>query len=312
MLHQDNGIGVLIFATDVELQILANCRTIYVDGTFRTAPAPYSQMFTIHGEYMDRVVLLVVAFLTGKTQPHYDTVFNIIMREIRRVTGNNFTNITLVIADFEIAVFNVAQLYIPNVQIGGCYVHFIRNLWKHVQFNGLTVPYRNDVNLKECIRLCFALGFVPLAHVRRVFTQLVGHPNTVVLLARYPALQIFFDYVLDTYINGQFPPDTWNVYLRGMSVRANNFVESYFGRWNQNVGVRHPSLWTVIRKLKDEQAAARNAVARAQQGYPGLARRRKWVRVEARINNLKRLLVNGQRTVEQYWNAVSYTVYDPV
>ena len=112
------------------------------------------------------------------------------MRVIRRITGNNFTNIQLVVADFEIAV---VQLYIPNVRIGGCYLHFVQNLWKHVQEVGLTVAYRNDPNLKRCIRLCFSLGFLPLAHIPNLFNHLVRHPNTVGLVLMYPALQVFFD-----------------------------------------------------------------------------------------------------------------------
>lgn len=255
-------------------------------------------------------MLLVVAFLTGKTQPHYDETFNVIMREIRRITGNNFTNIQLVLADFEIAVFNVVQLYIPNVRIGGCYFHFVQNLWKHVQEVGLTVAYRNDQNLKHCIRLCFSIGFLPLAHIPNLFDRLVRHPNTAGLVLMYPALQVFFDYIRNTYIHGQFPPDTWNVYTRGMNVRTNNFAESYFSRWNKSVGVTHPSLWTAIRKLKDEQAVARNVLMRAHQGYPAIPRRRKWVRMERRITNLKISLQNGQRTIDDYWNAVAYSVQE--
>ena len=75
------------------------------------------------------------------------------------------------------------------------------------------------------------------------------------LVARYQNLQLFFDYIRDTYLLGNnYPPDTWNVLTRGMSARTNNYVESYHGRWNTSVGVRHPSLWTFIRKLKDRVA----------------------------------------------------------
>jgi hypothetical protein len=51
LMHIDNGWGVAIFATDKSLRILASCSTIFVDGTFRSAPKPYYQLVTIHGLY---------------------------------------------------------------------------------------------------------------------------------------------------------------------------------------------------------------------------------------------------------------------
>ena len=311
LLHQDNGIGIVIFATDNELQVMANCQTLYVDGTFRTAPAPYAQVFTIHGEYMGRVILLAVALLTGKTQQHYDAVFNVIMAEIRRVTGNNAVNVQTVVSDFELAVFNSVRASFPIAQIGGCYFHFLQNLWKYVQEVGLAVGYRNDGNLKRCLRLCFSLGFLPLENIANLFNALMVLPETIALVAQYPNLQLFFDYIRNTYIIGNnYPPDTWNVFNRGMCVRTNNYVESYFGRWNKSVGVAHPSLWTVIRKLKDEQAVARNSLIRAHQGYAPIPRKRKWRRMETRINNLKTSLLNGERNMFDYWNAISHTIQE--
>ena len=51
----DNDWGVAIFGTEDNLLLLGTCSEIYLDGTFKTAPHPYEQMFTIHGKYRDRV-----------------------------------------------------------------------------------------------------------------------------------------------------------------------------------------------------------------------------------------------------------------
>ena len=75
LLHLDNFTGVALFATDTELNVLGRCRTIYVDGTFKTAPRPYKQVFTIHGEYNNRVIPFAHGLLSGKTQHHYDVLF---------------------------------------------------------------------------------------------------------------------------------------------------------------------------------------------------------------------------------------------
>ena len=144
---------------------------------------------------------------------------------------------------------------------------------------GLKVAYGNDIYLRKCLRLCFCLGFLPLANVGQQLNLLIAAVQTQALILQYPRLQDFFDYLIDTYINGNFPPDTWNVYNRGMNTRTNNYVDSYFGRWNKTVGGTHPSLWNVVRKLKGEQALARNSLINANQGYPPVLRKRKWTQL---------------------------------
>ena len=49
LVHQNNNLGVAVFATDTDLRLLAQASMVYVDGTFRTAPHPYTQFFTVHG-----------------------------------------------------------------------------------------------------------------------------------------------------------------------------------------------------------------------------------------------------------------------
>ena len=249
-----------------------------------------------------------MALLSGKTQAHYDAVMNVLLQEVRRVTGNNVMNVQTVVSDFEQAVFNAVRAAFANVTLGGCFFHFAQNLWGYVRDIGLAVAYGNDPFLERCLRLCFSLAFIPLPNVAQELNSLIAAPPTQALIQRYPRLQEFFDYIINTYINGNFPPDTWNVFTRGIDTRTNNYVESYFGRWNKTVGATHPSLWTVIRKLKDEQAVARNSLLRANQGYPPVPRKRKWRQMEQRIQNLKTSLMNGQRTMAQYWSAVSYSV----
>ena len=103
LLHLENIIGVATFCTDNELNIIGQCHTLYVDGTFKTAPFPYKQIFTIHGVYNNRVVPLGTALLSGNTQPHYDALFANLMREIQRVRGNNPIVVKLIVSDFEVS-----------------------------------------------------------------------------------------------------------------------------------------------------------------------------------------------------------------
>ena len=45
----DKSNEMLLFVTDTNLERLSRCKTIYMDGTFKTCPGLYSQFFSIHG-----------------------------------------------------------------------------------------------------------------------------------------------------------------------------------------------------------------------------------------------------------------------
>lgn len=46
----------------------------------------------------------------------------------------------------------------------------------------------------------------------------------------------------------------WNVFTRPMELRTNNALESYHRRWNETIGGQHPSIWQLIRVLKDQES----------------------------------------------------------
>ena len=210
-------------------------------------------------------------------------------------------------SDFEAAVINAIRRTFPGVVIGGCYFHFIQNQWKYIQRIGLSGPYDHNPDLKTCINHCFALGFLPLNQIINVFTVFINNPRTQQLVQQYPNLQNFFIYLWNTYIapNSIFPGNLWNVYNRSMSERTNNVVESYHGRWNSEVGVRHPNLWVLLRKVKDAQALSHNSLINAQNGYPPITRKLKWRNLERDVNLAKGRYRLGQRNIYQYWGEVS-------
>ena len=57
----------LIFATDANLRTLAECETIFMDGTFNSAPKLFKQLYSIHGLYQGHFVPLVYATLPDKS-----------------------------------------------------------------------------------------------------------------------------------------------------------------------------------------------------------------------------------------------------
>ena len=68
---QDNDWGILVFCTDSNYRKLQQCTVLYMDGTFKTCPIPYTQFFTIHGLYHGRVLPFVMGLMTERTIAAY-------------------------------------------------------------------------------------------------------------------------------------------------------------------------------------------------------------------------------------------------
>ena len=146
--HQDNDWGILIFATENNYRRLARCDTIYIDGTFKTAPHPYVQFVSIHGKYMGRVLPLVMSLSTGRTIGHYREILQTVKMNIRRVTGHIFSP-TMVISDFENSLLIAVQTELRNARVKGCYFHFCQSLWRKIQNLGLARHYVRHVRVKD-------------------------------------------------------------------------------------------------------------------------------------------------------------------
>ena len=154
---KDNDWGILIYATNENLENLRQCPDIYCDGTFRTCPQPYEQYFTIHGKYRSRVLCFVNCLMTDCNIADYRHVFQTLMAKIRQVTGHRWRP-RRVICDFEQALLVAVEKELRHVQISGCYFHFNQSLWRKVQNLGLAESYRQHRELKKVILKVMAIS----------------------------------------------------------------------------------------------------------------------------------------------------------
>lgn len=100
LLHQCDR--MIIFASDLNLQTLSTSEKIFMDGTFKSAPRIYDQLYTLHGLYKDHIVPLVYCLLTSKDRSTYFDMFTIIKREM--ADRNLVFSPRLIYSDFEAAM----------------------------------------------------------------------------------------------------------------------------------------------------------------------------------------------------------------
>ena len=108
-----------------------------------------------------------------------------------------------------------------NVTIQGCSFHWAQAVWRKVQDLGLASAYMNLGPAQDYIRLIFALPYIPAEHI---------HPFYLLAAEATDQICPLMNYVKETWITGQFPPETWCVYQR--IVRTNNDVEGWDNRLN--------------------------------------------------------------------------------
>jgi hypothetical protein len=223
----DNNWGFAIFATSENYKVLQRCSEIYIDGTFKTCPSPYSQFLTIHGRYLGMVLPLVMCLLAGKQVGLYRQVLQHVRQQVRARTGHRLQPRTI-ICDFEYSLILAVQTELPRSPISGCYFHLCQSFWRKITKLGLSGAFRRHERLKKFLRKIMVIGYLPLAIVRANFRLLVATANTRRLIRRYPQLTNFVNYVERNYINanGQFPAYLWNVFHRNMDTRTNNSMES--------------------------------------------------------------------------------------
>ena len=63
MRKHDPNHGITIFCTEEQLQLLSEVRFLVADGTFKTAPEPYEQIYSFHGIVGNRRIPLLWALM---------------------------------------------------------------------------------------------------------------------------------------------------------------------------------------------------------------------------------------------------------
>ena len=103
LLKNDRENGIVIYATRGALELLASCQTIIADGTFKSCPKPFKQLYVLMG-VKDRKSPLVFGFLPAKSTPIYRRFLAVVMRKMRHL--NLVINIRQIVTDYEWGMIN--------------------------------------------------------------------------------------------------------------------------------------------------------------------------------------------------------------
>jgi len=192
----------------------------------------------------------------------YEEMFKLILTKCAEY--ELFPDSTYLSVDFEKAVISATQtIFGSNLTIRGCFYHMCQSSYRKIQDLGLTNMYKNIDEFSHFCGMLDGLAFLPLERVFEgmAYLKTIASPEGEDLLNYFDA----------TYVNGPlrkvgvgtkfkfkkisplFPPNTWNVQkttINGDHRTINNICESWNNRFTHIVGHSHPTIWTLIHKMR--------------------------------------------------------------
>jgi hypothetical protein len=110
---------MVIFSTDDNLRTLAACTTLQMDGTFKSCPSIYAQLYTIHGVVNNVTLPLVYALLPNKTRSTYNDLIQVVRHAAAELQLT--ISPTYVISDFECGLIDAVKQHFPQTRVIGCF-----------------------------------------------------------------------------------------------------------------------------------------------------------------------------------------------
>lgn len=239
---------ILGFSTKKNLEALCRSDTVYVDGTFKSCPKYFYQLFTFHALHYDSYVPLAFFLLPNKTVKCYENCFRHLVNTCLNV-GLRFSPKNIFI-DFEKAIHVSVQSVLTETKIKGCRFHLGQSWYRKIQSIGLARVYASKSEKANFLKSFFGLAFLRPEDVSTVFTDYI--------MAELPDDQTvteFCDYVLENYISEEapFPPQIWAEFSCSAN-RTTNSCESFHARLNRMFNSPHPNISIFIEVLKGIQS----------------------------------------------------------
>jgi hypothetical protein len=298
----DEQSNIVIFTTTQNLRFLSSCEAIFVDGTFRSVPTLFTQLFVIHGFRNSNYVPLVFCLLPDKSEASYCTVFKHVLREVNNLSL--FFAPLRVYADFEYSVHSAVNEVLIFSEIRGCRFHLGQSWWRRIQTLGLTSTYKErDCEGAKFLRLFFGLPFLDHREVASCFTE-----DLLPVQPDIEKIRSFSDYVYNNYIrdDSQFPPKMWADYSNSIT-RTTNSCESFNAKLNGMFYAAHPNIF----KLTAAQLEIQCDVYAKMFGVHRPTRRKDSLDKEADIGALMTRREIGELTRMEFLKRVSYKFLPP-
>lgn len=270
-ISEDKTKRISIFTKDSLFEHFCRANLIVSDGTFKTCPFPYKQLFIIHGNipgYDDYFTYpLIWILMSGKEEELYVHAFNA-LREYA-INMNLVFNAQYSLCDFEAAIRNSIQLVFPGIINKACFMHYRQIVIAKLKKMKLISKYQKDPNFAYEINLVVALAFFPPDEIEALFTELYG-------LLSVDAKN-FCDWFQTNYIrkpdgrDARNPPTFWSIYdmvYLGLPKTQCGAEQSHHSLFLACHKEPHLPLYKILNILKQQMIKSDQNINRVKSGVP--------------------------------------------
>ncbi|CAF1334403.1 unnamed protein product [Rotaria magnacalcarata] len=297
---------LLMFSTPKLLSALFNSDVILCDGTFKTRPLLFQQVYVLMGKYHGETIPLFWCLTSCRTQ----SLYAVIWKKLKKIAKHMKLTwkMTQCMMDFERAVINSFHDAFPNVDLKCCWYHFVQALWRKIQTLGLTIPYETDPIVNTWLKQFMAL---PLISKELVNVSLQLLKDTIP--SNDNKYHKFINYFEREYMK-RTSIDLWHHGCNDM--KTNNSLEGYNYRLFTRFGL-HPSIWEFIHFLKNEEAIASHRITHLGGGsgitssslvYSAMQSRRNAEKQNKHLSNLENLFFSKAIGLKEYLKSASLLI----
>jgi hypothetical protein len=122
----DDTNRIIIFCSDFFLDKTKRCKIFGMDGTFKSVPREFEQLYSIHFYQLGKFFPAFFILMKNKLKASYIMVFN-------KIRETCMLSPSIVVVDFEIGVVSALNQVFPECQVNGCVFHFSQSIWRKLQ-----------------------------------------------------------------------------------------------------------------------------------------------------------------------------------
>lgn len=260
-----NNIRIIVFSSAEARKTMCEVTDFYGDGTFKSCPVPFDELYTIHGDtgstvQHTNIVPLVYALMSNRKTESYVILFHMIKSQLPDWNPTKFK------IDYEKAVMKAIAIVFPSAIIKGCYYHYNKAIFK----KGKDLNLTKSQDLKG-VRLVQLSAVLPLLPVNEILN------GWMYIICRYgdsedTGTKVFIKYMERQWLREDFLK-VWCVV--GEAHRTTNALEAWHNKLNKMIGMKNPNLMNFLRTIKEDssQHTVRNIMQ--QQDKPSKRKRAK-------------------------------------
>uniref|UniRef100_A0A914WV65 MULE transposase domain-containing protein n=1 Tax=Plectus sambesii TaxID=2011161 RepID=A0A914WV65_9BILA len=285
--------NMVVFADDRGLGLMRRSPVWKLDGTFRTAPRGFYQVYTIHCRHPDfnESIVVLHAFMKRRLKTNYAELFELVRRSLGPEPLTDLTPGGVrrrALFDYEPGTNDAFSTVFPEFVIKGCRFHFAQKILGHFDDN-LKVLKRENEDISHWLKQVLALPLLPAELVPTVWDESLRDPPAVE--AKYAAhLKKYVEYVEENWIHCNARPIAlWNHYDNDMC-RTTNSAEGWHSGILSSLRGKHPSMSEYLEWLRGIHDENVTRLVQLDRGISTRRRRTEYIELDKKIVEAKRRL----------------------